>query len=601
MAAQIAQASDAEVAFWESVRDSDDPAELEAYLERYPTGHFAALARLRIKKLSGVAPAATEERSAAGSAEPRAVPDPEPQECDWRAAHPGDPGRRAKGVLMDLIEAGPAVAACKRAVEAFPDVARFHYQFSRALFRAKRPEDASAAARRAIDLGYAAAQCSPAAINQGFKKEIIDWETAVSLCRDSAEQGLALGQHLLGSLYYNGDGVPQDREEWFRWVRLSAEQGYHFAEFSVGWAYQRGEGTQADSVEAARWYGSSSEKGNSLAQYQLGYMLERGAGIAKDQREAARWYREAAEQGHMTAQDRLARMYFSGRGVAEDDVEAVRWLRAAADQGLPGAQERLARAYENGHGVAEDLPEAERWYRKAAEQGHTQAQANLGYLYLHGKGVTKNTAEALRWIRKAVEQDNASAQGHLGWMHGKGEGVEKDQAQAVYWFREAAKRGNRISQYNLARRLARGRGVGKDRALAIAWYRQAANNGYKKAKTALKDLRVETAKVSRDEVRAVQRSLTQSGFDTGGADGVFGPRSRRALEAYQKDRALTADGDLSPDMAAFILIGIKGRTLRTVREATTKAKAPAPAAAPEVEANEEPKVQPLDLEGLDTF
>ena len=41
-----------EVVFWESVRDSDDPADIQAYLDRYPAGAYEALARNRLKRLT---------------------------------------------------------------------------------------------------------------------------------------------------------------------------------------------------------------------------------------------------------------------------------------------------------------------------------------------------------------------------------------------------------------------------------------------------------------------------------------------------------------------------------------------------------------------
>ena len=41
-----------ELAFWESIRDGDVAAEFEAYLEKYPEGAFAALAAERLKTLS---------------------------------------------------------------------------------------------------------------------------------------------------------------------------------------------------------------------------------------------------------------------------------------------------------------------------------------------------------------------------------------------------------------------------------------------------------------------------------------------------------------------------------------------------------------------
>lgn len=42
-----------ELAFWEAIKDSDNPAEYQAYLEIYPDGRFAPLARVRLSALQG--------------------------------------------------------------------------------------------------------------------------------------------------------------------------------------------------------------------------------------------------------------------------------------------------------------------------------------------------------------------------------------------------------------------------------------------------------------------------------------------------------------------------------------------------------------------
>jgi len=42
-----------DLAFWESVKNSDRPEELEAYLDQHPNGHFAGLARARLPSLRG--------------------------------------------------------------------------------------------------------------------------------------------------------------------------------------------------------------------------------------------------------------------------------------------------------------------------------------------------------------------------------------------------------------------------------------------------------------------------------------------------------------------------------------------------------------------
>lgn len=49
------------------------------------------------------------------------------------------------------------------------------------------------------------------------------------------------------------------------------------------------------------------------------------------------------------------------------------------------------------------------------------------------------------------------------------------------------------------------------------------------------------------ERREVQRMLTSLGYNTGGVDGGFGPATRRALAAWQRDEGLRASGYLTAD------------------------------------------------------
>jgi adenylate cyclase len=57
-----ADALRAETAFWTSIAESDDPADFEAYLDQYPEGTFAALARRRIDRLNAPEPEQEPER-----------------------------------------------------------------------------------------------------------------------------------------------------------------------------------------------------------------------------------------------------------------------------------------------------------------------------------------------------------------------------------------------------------------------------------------------------------------------------------------------------------------------------------------------------------
>jgi uncharacterized caspase-like protein len=60
---------DVEVAFWNSIRDSKNPADFRAYLQRYPEGSFAALARIRIAELERAAVEEDRAKDAAARAE----------------------------------------------------------------------------------------------------------------------------------------------------------------------------------------------------------------------------------------------------------------------------------------------------------------------------------------------------------------------------------------------------------------------------------------------------------------------------------------------------------------------------------------------------
>ena len=53
-----------EIAFWETVRDSRNAAELQAYIDQYPNGRFVVLAKARLAALGQAKPAAAPARGA---------------------------------------------------------------------------------------------------------------------------------------------------------------------------------------------------------------------------------------------------------------------------------------------------------------------------------------------------------------------------------------------------------------------------------------------------------------------------------------------------------------------------------------------------------
>jgi tetratricopeptide (TPR) repeat protein len=77
------------------------------------------------------------------------------QPCDRLAAAPEDTSRNAtvRGIKLEEIKTGDAIAACSEAVKEFPGVDRFHYQLGRALFAVRDYPAALASYKKAFELG----------------------------------------------------------------------------------------------------------------------------------------------------------------------------------------------------------------------------------------------------------------------------------------------------------------------------------------------------------------------------------------------------------------------------------------------------------------
>ena len=151
--------------------------------------------------------------------------------------------------------------------------------------------------------------CSPVTWSADFEKGITalgngDYATALKEWTPLAEQGNAYAQFNLGSMYANGQGVPQDNKIAFKWYTLAAQQG------------------------------------NSLAQLNLGVMYDKGQGVSQNLRTAVKWYTLAAEQGLATAQFNLGVVYELGQGIPQDNIYAHMWYSIAASNGFDGANQR---------------------------------------------------------------------------------------------------------------------------------------------------------------------------------------------------------------------------------------------------------------------
>jgi len=88
--------------------------------------------------------------------------------------------------------------------------------------------------------------------------------------KQKAEQGDALGQAKLASLYILGRGVEVDNKRAAQWMTKAAKQGLVEAQVSVAAMYDRGIGVSADKKIATQWYEKAANQGHGTAMAILG-------------------------------------------------------------------------------------------------------------------------------------------------------------------------------------------------------------------------------------------------------------------------------------------------------------------------------------------
>jgi TPR repeat protein len=292
-------APDAEIVFWQSIAGSSNPADYKAYLQQYPSGRFASLARLRAEPAK--AQAAAKPTTAPLQQQALATPGPQPRITAEEA------NRLGNLALKD-----------------------------------QRFADAAIWFRQAAEQGLAPAQAALAQLYRTGRGVPQDFGQARLWFAKAAEQGFAPAQAGLGGLYLEGNGGARDPAQGLALIRKSAEQGLAQAQNALGMIYREGKGVARDPVQARLWFQKAAAQGLAGGELNLGLAYENGLGGAKDYAQALAWYRKAAEQDNARAEMRIAQMYQKGWGVPKDGNQALVWVRRAAEHGDGNAQRLLA-------------------------------------------------------------------------------------------------------------------------------------------------------------------------------------------------------------------------------------------------------------------
>lgn len=218
-----------------------------------------------------------------------------------------------------------------------------------------------------------------------------------ALAEQAAGKGDATSITLLGQLYEQGMGVPQDFGKAAEWYAKAAELGDVHAQFALGMMLVEGRGLKENKAKAAKFFELAAAKNHAIAIYNLALIYVEGVARPQDLDKAAQLMERAALLDHASAQYDLAAFYKEGRGVPKDDQKASYWLGKAADAGLTNAELEYGIALYLGKGVKKDEAAGFTMLRRAAEAGNPVAQNRLAHALATGKGTKPDAIAAGKW------------------------------------------------------------------------------------------------------------------------------------------------------------------------------------------------------------
>ena len=178
---------------------------------------------------------------------------------------------------------------------------------------------------------------------------------------------------VLGICLVEGKGGEKNEGKGFSYLKQAAEKGNSNAQAYIGSYYYIGRCVRQDKEEAVKWFEMSANQGNSLGQRALGYYFFKKDEIEDNKKLAVYWLRKAVNQGDSISQRRLGIHYFLGEGVKRDYDMAFHWFEESAKRGDIQGEYLLAICYENGYGIIANRDKARLWYEKAAEKGEKNA------------------------------------------------------------------------------------------------------------------------------------------------------------------------------------------------------------------------------------
>ncbi len=270
-----------------------------------------------------------------------------------------------------------------------------------------------------------------------FSQAMTSEETV--MLSNAAERGNDGAQLLLAFEYLHGDAArAKDEKQAAYWFERAAVQGNVAAQKMLGDLYEQGRGVPENLKVSADWRTKAALRGNTDAQVSLGKMYLAGAGVEKSPEKAEYWLQRAAIEGNSEAQFLLGKMYKLRDSNTREQALSGNMLAKSASQGFGSAAEFLQFMENARYKVSELFHQRPADIHKLAQDGDAESQYRLATRYESGHGEPQDNAKALYWFKKAADNGHVMAMKSLAHIYAKGlDGVVADPRIAEYWANRA--------------------------------------------------------------------------------------------------------------------------------------------------------------------
>lgn len=288
-----------------------------------------------------------------------------------------------------------------------------------------------------------------------------DYAKGLSLTRESAERGSALGMLKWSAVLLRKGTTLYNPQEGIEYVKRSADMGFAPALNTYGVMLVSGQHIPRDPVLAKTYFERSSTE-LPEAMYNLAMTYHDGCAGERDEVKCLELMTKSALSGYTKAMVGVGLRHLNGQGTERNPRKAKDWFAKAAGQGDAEGQNLYGTTFLMGIGASPDPATARVWFEKAAASGHAGGLNNYGVCLLNGVGGERNPEKAADCFDKAKESGNADAFFNLGMCYMTGNGVVRNAYQAYALLLDASNRGHKLAPVHVAWCLTKGIGVASD-------------------------------------------------------------------------------------------------------------------------------------------